>query len=471
MLKALLWVIGILVVLGVLAGAGLTIIGKRMQAGMSQTTTVWVETVKTGEMIETVTAPGVVDPLTKVEISARVSARITQLPHREGQDVTAGDPEDPGTASLLVALDDSDIQAQLESSQKRRDGLVASVAVEEQRITASEAALAGTMTVLDDARRELERQQALRESGDVSEKALEQAQRSVDETQSRYDAEAASLEAARLGLEVSRFNIEAAEADIRQIGELLNYTTIRSPIDGVVTRLNVDVGEIAITGTMNNPGTVLIEVADLSRMLVVARIDEANIRDVEPGQHVNVRLIAYPGRVFTGCVQSVALSVANEPGAQYFETKVLLDETEELVRSGLSADVEVEVRNHEGVVLVPSQSVLSRPIDGLPAEVRKDNPLIDPTRANTIVVYRVVDGKAVATPVRIGASDSLHTIILDGLEADTQIVTGPYAVLESLQHGDAIAVGRLDGEEVASEQEPEAGADVDETEPDTETVE
>jgi HlyD family secretion protein len=448
LLKVFFWIVGGLVVLGLIAGGAMAVIGPRLGGGGPQTTTVWVETVKTGGMIETVSAPGVVEPLTKVEISARVSARIMQLPYKEGDAVFADGPDG---ASLLVALDDSDIQAQLESAQKRRDGLVASVAVEEQRIAASEASLAGTLTVLNDAKRELDRQQALHATGDVSEKVVEQAQRSADELQSRYDAEQASLEAARLGLEVSRFNIEAAEADIRQIGELLNYTTIRSPIDGVVTRLNVDVGEIAITGTMNNPGTVLIEVADLSRMLVVARIDEANIRDVEPGQHVNVRLMAYPGRVFTGCVQSVALSVASEPGAQYFETKVLLDETEELLRSGLSADVEVEVREHEGVVLVPSQAVVSRPIDDLPAETRKDNPLIDPTRANTIVVFRIEDGKAVATPVRIGASDSLNTIILDGLDADTQIVTGPYAVLEGLQHGQQVEVGRLDGEDVQPE--------------------
>jgi len=450
MLKALLWVVGVVVALGVVAGVGMKVVGGRLSGGPEQATKVWVETVATGEMTETVSAPGVVEPLTKVEISARVSARIVQLPYQEGDEVFVDGPDGP---ALLVALDDSDIQAQLESSQKRRDGLVASVAVEEQRIAASEASLAGTQTVLDDARRELERQQALFETGDVSEKVLEQAQRLVDETESRFAAEQAQLEAARLGLEVSRFNIEAAEADIRQIGELLNYTTIRTPIDGVVTRLNVDVGEIAITGTMNNPGTVLLEVADLSRMLVVARIDEANIRDVEVGQHVDVRLMAYPGRVFTGCIDSVALSVASEPGAQYFETKVLLDETEELLRSGLSADAEVRVRQHEDVVIVPSQAVVSRPVDGLPSEVRKDNPLIDPTRANTIVVFRVEDGKAVATPVRIGASDSLNTIIREGLEADAEIVTGPYAVLESLQHGDRIEVGRRDGEDVEPEED------------------
>jgi len=444
MLRILLWIVGVVVVLGLIAGGVVSFVLPRLTSGEEVAAVVWVETVAIGELTETVSAPGVVEPLTKVEISARVSARITQLPFREGELVYA-DGEDG--ASLLVALDASDIEAQLESAEKRRDGLEAQVLVEEKRISGLEASLEGTQSVLNDAQRELARQQALRATGDVSEKVLEQAQQALDEVQSRFNSEEASLEAARLGLEVSRFNIEAADADIRQISELLAYTTIVSPIDGVVTKLNVDVGEIAITGTMNNPGTVLLEVADLSRMLVVARIDEANIRDVAPGLPANVRLVAYPGQLFPGVVQSVALSANREQG-QYFETKVLLNESEDLVRTGLSADVEVQLFTHEDVVLVPSQAVLSRPVDDLPADVRKDNPMIDATRANTIVVFRIVDGKAVATPVRIGPSDSLNTIILEGIGADEAIVTGPYALLEGLSHGDEVTVTRRDGVEV-----------------------
>jgi HlyD family secretion protein len=440
------WIVGIAVVIGVVTGVAWKVVLPRLKPDASKMTSVWVETITTGELTEQVSAPGVVEPLTKVEISARVSARIMRLPYQEGDRVHATGADGP---SLLVELDASDIQARLESSQKRRDGLIAQVAVEEKRISGLAASLDGVQIVLADAQRELERQQSLRETGDVSIKALEQAQRALDEAQSRYNAEQASLEAARLGLEVSRFNIEAAEADIRQISESLTYTTIVSPIDGVVTRLNAEVGEIAITGTMNNPGTVLLEVADLSRMLVVARIDEANVRDVTPGQRTNVRLVAYPDQVFTGKVRSVALAATRQQG-QYFETKVLLDENDDLVRTGLSADVEIEVRTHDDVILVPNQSVLSRSIDGLPSEIRKDNPLIDPTRANTIVVFRIDDGKAVATPVRIGASDSLNTIVLDGLSEDMSIITGPYAVLEALQHDDKVTVGRRDGVDVVA---------------------
>lgn len=453
MRRTLIWIVGVIIVgVGLIVAVSLFVL-PRLGGGPVEASGVWVQTVGPGELIEVVSAPGIVEPLTKVEISARVSARIIRLPFRAGQSVQGeGHTDGP---SLLVELDASDIQAQLESAQKRREGLVAQVVVEQKRITGLEATLSGSQTVRADLAREFERQQALHQTGDVSEKALDQARRAMEEAESRYLGDTASLEAARLGLEVSGFNIEAADADIRQIREALAYTTIYSPIDGVVTRLNVDVGEIAITGTMNNPGTVLLEIADLSRMLVVARVDEANIRDVAVGQTAEVRLSAYPGRVFVGEVQSVALAADREQG-QYFETEILLEENEDLVRTGLSADVEIKVRAHTDAILVPSQAVLSRPVDSLPAQVRKDNPLIDPSRSNTIVVFRIVDGEAIATPVRIGASDSQNTMILEGLGAESQIVTGPFALLEGLAHGQAVHISRRDGVEVKPTLDPAA---------------
>ena len=458
MIRILKWV-AVVVVLLVIVGGGVTVLVPPMLSEPVSNTDndVWTKTVALGNLTEVVSAPGRVEPLTKVEISARVSARILKLPFREGEQVfCAKDDTEP---SLLIELDASDIQAQLESAQKSQAGLVAQIEVEKQRIAGLEASLKGTKTALDDAQRELERQRSLRETRDVSKRELEQAERTYHEAQSRYDAEQASLKASRLGLKVSHFNVEAADADIKQIRENLAYTTIYSPINGIVTKLNVDVGEIAVTGTMNNPGTVLLEVANLSRMLVVARIDESNIRDVMPGQPVAVRLVAYPDQVFKGKVQSVALAATDQQG-QHFETKVLLDEDATLKRTGLSADVEIQVQAHEQVVLVPSQSVLSRRVDSLPAKLSQDNPLIDPSQANTIVVYRLVDGQAVATPVRIGASDNLNTVVLEGLEAGAELITGPYAILESLAHSTSVNVTRRDGKAVTTVNDStEAGKD------------
>ncbi len=473
LLRILAWILGLVLALAVLGMVGKAVLGPMLGGGNHADTGItetWVETVSPGTLIEVVAAPGKVEARTKVEISARVSARILELPVAEGGTVSNGDPDanPPVPPDVLIRLDAADLEAQLESAQKRRSGLEASLSVEEARLIGQEAQLEGAASALRDAERELKRQTDLIASGDVSQQAVDQATRAFDEATARFASESASLEAARLGLNVSQFNLEAADSDIVQLEDALSYTTIVSPIDGVVTRLNVDVGEVAIMGTMNNPGTVLLEVADLSRMLVVAQIDEADIARVEPGQRVEARFVAYPGEVFSGTVQSVALASTSEI-TTYFETKVLLDPTEQTIRSGLSADVEIQVQEHSDVLTIPSQAALSVPLESLPDEMRRNNPLVDRTRTNVIVVYRVIDDKTVITPVRLGASDDLNTMVLAGLDPEDEVVAGPFVVLEDIAHDQAIKVTRRDGEDL-EDSDDDAIASETETDSDSSTA-
>src|SRR5213078_5154786 len=125
---------------------------------------------------------------------------------------------------------------------------------------------------------------------------------------------------------VMQHNLDAAEAEIARAKDNLSYTVITSPIDGVVTKLNAEVGELVVTGTMNNPGTVIMEVADLSTMLFKARVDESTVASVKIGQHAIVRVPAYKDREFHGTVTTVALANTEEKdGTKYFKTEVLLD--------------------------------------------------------------------------------------------------------------------------------------------------
>jgi HlyD family secretion protein len=105
--------------------------------------------------------------------------------------------------------------------------------------------------------------------------------------------------------------------------------------------------------------------------------------------------------------------------------------------SGLSADAEIETKRFDSVIKVPSQTVLARSPDSLPEHVRA-SPVIEKGKASIPVVYRYVDGKAVATPVRIGSSDMTHTVIEAGLSAGDLVITGPYKVLEPLTDGQQV---------------------------------
>jgi HlyD family secretion protein len=406
--------------------------------GLHNAATVRVEQAQRGELIEFVSAPGEIEPKTKVEISAKLSARITDLPYEEGERVTRGDPNanPPVPASVLVRLDSKDLESQLLSAQAARSAQAAQIEVEKARIAGQKAGLIGLETSLKQAERDLERQKGLLESKDISQATFEQTKLKLDDLKAQYDAANHTLEAAKLNLVVLKHNLEAADARITQAKEALGYTTITSPIDGVVTRLNAEVGELVITGTMNNPGTVIMEVADLSQMLVVAQVDEADVGKMEVGQKATVHVDAFADHKFTGVVDSIALAHSMTwSNTKYYRTEVLLENTEEKLHSGLTAHVDIETRKHTNVLKVPTQAVLGREVDTLPLEIREQSNHVDTAKTYATVVYRHVDGKAVVTPIKIGQSDMTHTVVKEGVTAEDKIVVGPYKVLEKLVHG------------------------------------
>ena len=220
-----------------------------------------------------------------------------------------------------------------------------------------------------------------------------------------------------------------------QAREALSHTIITSPIDGVVTRLDAEVGEMVIMGTMNNPGTVIMVVGDLSQMLIVAQIDESDVGNLEVGQKATIHIDAFTDREFTGVVDSIALSHDwSDSRTKYYRTEILLDTTEEKLYSGLTAHVDVETRKHVDVLKVPAQAVLGRLVDILPLEIRENSAEVDISKTFATVVYRYIDGKAVVTPVIIGQSDLTHIVIKSGITEEDKIIVGPYKILESIKH-------------------------------------
>jgi HlyD family secretion protein len=162
------------------------------------------------------------------------------------------------------------------------------------------------------------------------------------------------------------------------------------------------------------------------------RVDETSIAAIEAAQRALVRVQAYEDELFEGVVQSVALAATEEKdGSKYYKVEVLLKNNGRQVLSGLNADVDIETRRHEDILKIPSQAVLGRRVDDLPVAVR-DAPQVDKDKALCPVVFRVVDGKAVITPVQVGPSDLTHTVILSGLSENDPIITGPYKVFEKL---------------------------------------
>jgi HlyD family secretion protein len=201
-------------------------------------------------------------------------------------------------------------------------------------------------------------------------------------------------------------------------------------------------------------------------------VDEANIAPVRVGQEATVFVNAYPDREYRGVVRQIGLKrQVGTDGTGTFEVEISLELSEgETLYSGLTASTDIAVERFFDTIRVPSQAVMDRRVDELPTETR-DNPLVDRAKTFTRVVYKVVEGKTVITPVRAGASDLTGTQVLEGLAQGDVIVTGPFRALVNLKHDQAVRDEKLDKKDADGKPiPPDAKDGADETEPSADTT-
>ena len=360
-----------------------------------------LETPAKGELIRVVSAPGQVEARTKVQVSSQVSARIIKLPYKGGEHVKKGD--------LLVQLDDRDLKAAL-------DAAAADKAAEMAR-------LEGTRAQLSNLQVDLGRKRELFSTKDIPKSDLDTAETAVLQTQ-------AAVAAAEHG-------IESAEARIVRARRDLENTTIIAEFDGTVTKVSAEAGELVMIGTLNNPSSVIMEVADLSNMIVRARVDESNIAPIELNQKSRVYINAFRNIDFDGQVQRIIPQMQlDRDGTKYFEVEVLINIPSGVaLKTGMTANVDIQVQVLSDVIKVPSQAIVDRAIDELPKAVVDASPHLDRAKKLARVVYKLVDGKAVSAPVSVGASDLTTTVVLAGISTSDQLVVGPAKTLINLKDG------------------------------------
>jgi HlyD family secretion protein len=227
-----------------------------------------------------------------------------------------------------------------------------------------------------------------------------------------------------------------------------------APLDGAVSALNVEAGEIVITGTMNNPGTQILVVSDLSRMLVRADVDETDVVDMTVGQKARITVDALPDTSFPGTVVEIGntakRSIASAVEGQInFEVKVVFDHDVPQVRPGMTADVEIETATHSKTRAVPIQAVVVRTERELERATKRGGRERRRNAAQAAVedtvgtkdkeitgVFVVREGVARFTPVRTGiASETMIEVQSDSLKAGDSVVSGPYKALRDLKPG------------------------------------
>jgi HlyD family secretion protein len=415
------------VVVVAIAGAGFANM-KKSSSGKADE--VRMEKIEKRTLVSTVRAPGRVQPSEYVNLSAQVPGRIVELAVEEGDTVVPG--------QLLIRLDDTQYRASLESARAS--------------VKSAEATMRLTRARVERARQNLERQKKMAADNLVSPEAIE-----IAETELEVNA----AELAARAEDKAR-----AEAQVRSSMDDLSKTVYLAPTGGVISKLNVKQGEIVITGTMNNPGTVILTIADRSGMQVEADVDETDVVDIRPGQEVTITVDALPDTSFPGLVTTIAASAqvgaqTSADAATNFQVKVLFSEDIPQLRPGMTADVEIKTASHTDVMAVPIAALAARDAKALKsqreayetqqsgggkaiARDKKDSAEVETVsstpggaRDEKLIegIFVVKEGVALFRNVRTGIADDTHIEVVGDLEVGQEIVAGPYKTLRELKHG------------------------------------
>jgi HlyD family secretion protein len=379
-----------------------------------------IETVAERDLVAIVSASGWIEPHRKVDVQADIMGRIVALHVTEGQAVRRG--------AVLLRIDPTQYEA----------------AVQRARAAVSEAQArqAQARANLIQAERAYERLHAIaaQDSNLVSRQSLEEA-----ETQ---------LAVQRELLEAAGFMVAQARAALGEAEDRLAKTVIRAPMDGVITRLNVEEGETAIVGTMNNPGSLLLTVADLSAMQAVVRVDETDMPKIAIGDSVSLTIDAFPRQTFTGSVSEIGHSStrprssmgaqpqASSTQAVDFEIKITLDSPPPTLRSDLSTTAEIVTAMRTAALAIPiiALTVRDRPDTAIAHEDAVARAVAEEAAGTTDQegVFVVRDGKATFMPVDVGIAGRGHFEVLSGVAAGDSIVAGPYDAIRLLEDGQRV---------------------------------
>jgi len=395
----------------VLAAVSVWVMSSR-EAGV-QVTTGFVTRVES--LTATVTASGEIVAARYADIGSPIMGRLISLNAREGDAVRAGavlariDPVQAAATAAAAAAGLSAIEADAQAALTQvRTG---EAMLDETRARAEEAATAFT------------RANQLRDAGLLAAADFDRAKSAADAAQAQQVAAAAAVDRHRHDAGAAERRVAQARAERTRARDQLTRTEITAPIDGVVTRLDVEVGEMVVVGVQNQPGTILMTVSDLAAIDAEVKVAEADVMRLSTGMPAHVTLEAIPGHQLNGRVVKIGASALPQAGgtaaAREFRVTVRLETGATSLRPGLTCDAEIEVARHYGVLAVPLQAVVER--------------------GGRTGVFQRDGGRARFVPVTTGIIGGLQ-IEVDGLREGAEIVVGPLHVLRDLQDATDIRV-------------------------------
>lgn len=376
---------------------------------------VQTEKVSRRDITQIVSATGKINPVFQVELSAEATGEIVDLPVEEGDDVRKG--------QLLVR-----IKPDIYLAQKNRA---------EATLQQARAQLSSRKASFEQVEADYKRMQGLFEKGLASDADLEVAKSNYLQRLGDYNAQ--------------KSFVAQSEANLNEAQENLNKTTIYSPINGTISKRNIELGQ-RVLGSGFSPGTPLLTVADLTNMEATVDVDENDVVLITPGDTAKIKIDAFGDDVFRGVVTQIGNSaktsgLGTQEEVVNFEVKINIIHPNNRIRPGMSCDADIQTETKNNVLAVPIQSVTARvqkmeapagPGEGAENAQPENGEAKSKIKSNKPqeIVFVIKNNKAESIPVKTGISDDTHIEIESGLKGDEEVVSGPYrAISKDLENG------------------------------------
>ncbi|HMD21573.1 MAG TPA: efflux RND transporter periplasmic adaptor subunit [Alloacidobacterium sp.] len=351
-----------------------------------------------GDIAKSVVATGKIQPITKVELKSKASGLVERLFVDINQIVHKG--------QVLAQLDQQEILAQVAAQKAQLAAAEANVVtyranIDQDKVTAAAPDLPMYKSTYD-------RNLAMSNDGIVSKQTLDDAQRNYVAAENKRDSSVAQISVDQAKLKQAQAQVQQAQASLDQLNEQLSYTTIVSPMDGVVLSRDVEVGDaVSSILVLGSTATLVMTLGDTTQVYVQGKVDEADIGAVYLGQPARIRVESFPNKTFNGKVTKIAPLGVEKDNVTTFEVRVSIDNPTGELKANMTANAEVLITEHKNALSVPEQA------------------LVYDNQKNAFVFVpdpKQKDGQR-KIPVKAGISNGSKTEILDGLkEGDTVVL-------------------------------------------------
>jgi len=419
-----------------------------------------VVTVQTGhvtrqDLTSLVTASGEIRPKNYTNVLGEGIGKITDIVVREGDHVKKGD--------VLLHLENVQPGADVKAQMAGIDASSAAMRAASANYDSAVATLAQRQADLEKAKLDWQRGQQLYKEQLIAKQEYDGDKATFDSASAAFTSAQAQVDQTRAAREQARSTLEQNRAELTRMVDVFHKTTYTAPIDGIVSYIEVRVGENVVPGIQNAQGSFLLTISDMSVVTAEVKVDETDIASVQNGQPADVTIDALPGKVFKGHVSevgelailrtsgqaSMTQDTANTQEARDFKVVVTLDDPPQSLRPGLSATAKIQTAQKKNILTVPIQALAERSQKELyEAEHGTSSSVALAASGDTAGsqkteiqgVFLIRGGKAQFVPVQTGITGVTDIEITSGLQEGDTIVTGSFKALRTLKPGSAVKI-------------------------------